>query len=96
MTNKSPVNPTRMTDPSPELQQRVSLSFAQQHPQRLFRGCKVAAVGEALVVRIYSHDAGFPNLIPTPYQIFRFDSDSGSLSPLSGEEAAPYTIPNYK
>ena len=85
-----------MTDPSPELQQRVSLSFAQQHPQRLFRGCKVADVGGALVVRIYSHDARFPILMPTPYQVFRFDPDSGSLSLLSGEEAAPFTISNYK
>ena len=35
-----------MTDPSPELQQLVSLSFAQQHPQRLFRGCKDARLAE--------------------------------------------------
>jgi len=85
-----------MIDPSPELQQRLGSSFARQHPQRLFRGCKVADVGGVLVVRIYSHDARFPNLIPTPYQIFRFDPDSGSLSVLSGEQAAPFTIANYK
>ena len=85
-----------MTEPSPELEQRVSLSFSQQHPQRLFRGCKVADVGGALVVRIYSHDARFPNLMPTPYQVLRFDPDSGSLSLLNGEQAAPFTITNYK
>jgi hypothetical protein len=85
-----------MTDASPELQQRVSSSFAQQHPHRLFRGCKVADVDGALIVRIYSHDARYPNLMPTPYQVFRFDPDSGTLSLLSGDQAAPFTIPNYK
>ncbi len=85
-----------MTDPSPEFQQRVSLSFGQQHPQRVFRGCKVADVDGVLVVRIYYHDARFPHLMPTPYQVFRFDPDSGTLSLLSGEEAAPFVIANYK
>lgn len=87
---------SRMTDPSPDLEQRVSLSFAQHHPDRLFRSCKVADVGGACVVRIYSHSARAPNLKPTPYQIFRFDPDSGILSLLSGEEAAPFMIANYK
>jgi hypothetical protein len=78
------------------LQQRVSLSFGRQHPQRLFRGCKVADVGGVVAVRIYSNDVRFPHLIPTPYQVFRFDPNSDALSLLSGEEAAPFTIPNYK
>ena len=85
-----------MTDPAPELEQQVRLSFVREYPLRLFRGCKVAEVGRALVVRIYSHDAQSPNLMPTPYEVFRFDPYSGSLRLLSGEEAAPFTIPNYK
>lgn len=85
-----------MTNPSPALLQRVSLRFAQQYPQRLFRGCKVADVAGGIVVRIYSHDARHPILMPIPYQVFRFDTDSGDLSLLSDEEAAPFAIPNYK
>jgi len=62
----------------------------------VFRHCKVADVGGALGVRIYSHDVRFPNLTPTPYQTFLFDADSGTLNLLSGEEAALFTISNYK
>jgi hypothetical protein len=85
-----------MNDPSPELVQRVQKSFAKQEPTRLFRGCKVTEHDGRVIVRIYSNDSRFPSLIPTPYQIFSFDGDSDSLSLLSGEEAAPFTIQNYK
>src|SRR5438874_397300 len=79
-----------MTTPSPELEQQVRLSFCRLEPQRVFRSCKVAEDQRGMVVRIYSHGPGFLRVIPTPYQVFRFDSASGILSPLSGEDAAPY------
>jgi hypothetical protein len=85
-----------MTDPSPKLEQRVRASFLAKYPERLFRGCKVAEVNDALVVRIYNNDARFPNLRPRPYQVFRFDRDSDTLSELSDKDAAPFVIPNYK
>jgi hypothetical protein len=47
-------------------------------------------------VRIYSHSVRCPQLIPTPYQIFRFDGTTGVLSALSSEDAQPYVIHNYK
>lgn len=85
-----------MNEPSPELQERVRTIFAQRESERVFRGCKVAEDGGTLVVRIYSHQARFQNVIPTPYHIFRFDPASDGLSLLSAEEAAPFTIANYK
>jgi len=85
-----------MTDPSPELEQHVRASFAQIEPERVFRGCKVAEQAGAVIVRIYSHAKRFTNLMPTPYQVYRFNPPKGTLSALSREEAAPYVIPNYK
>jgi len=81
-----------MKDPSAELELRARLSFEQQQPLRLFRSCKVAEQDGEVVVRIDSHDKRFPDRKPTPYQVFRFDSDSGSLSLLSSEHAAPFTM----
>jgi hypothetical protein len=86
----------QMTEPSLEFEKRVRLSFASVKPRRVFRGCKVAEQDGTTIVRIYSHDPQFPNLTPTPYQLFRFDVASGNLSPLSSEEAALFTIKNYK
>jgi hypothetical protein len=65
----------------------------QREPERLFRKRKVAEDGGTLVVRIHSHRAQFPNLIPTPYQVYRFDPASCALTLLSTEEALPFTIP---
>ncbi|MFO1482554.1 MAG: hypothetical protein U1F71_04235 [Verrucomicrobiaceae bacterium] len=85
-----------MNEPSAELQERVRASFTQREPERVFRGCKVAEDGATLIVRIYSYRAQFPNIMPTPYQVYRFDPASDALTLLSAEEAAPYTIANYK
>ena len=85
-----------MTEPSPELEERVRLSFARLEPNRVFRGCEVAEQSGAVIVRIYSDQMGLPGGRPTPYQLFRFNSDTGDLSPLSSEDAAPFTIKNYK
>ena len=86
-----------MKEPSPELEEQVRLSFSRQFPQRVFTGCKVAEAGSELVVRIYSRDSkGPPFVIPTPYEIFRFDPQTGDLGLLSGKDAAPFLIANYK
>jgi hypothetical protein len=87
---------TELHDPSPELELHLRQSFARIEPERVFRGCKVADRTGAVVVRIYSHAKRFPNLVPTPYQIYRFDVSAGSLTVLSAEEAAPYVVRNYK
>jgi len=62
----------------------------------VFRGCKVAREGEQTFVRIYSHRVGSEKLTPTPYEVSRFDGARGILTKPSEEEAARYSIPNYK
>ena len=85
-----------MIDPTPELEEKVRLAFVQAEPKRVFRGCKVASEGSQMFVRIYCHCVGWEQLIPTPYQIFRFDAASGLLTPPSKNEDMHYSIPNYK
>ena len=87
---------TVVTEPSPELERHVRESFAQKEPERIFVHCKVAEQGGKVFVRIYSHHQRFPNLMPTPYQVFRFDAATSTLIELNDEEAAPYKIQNYK
>ena len=85
-----------MTDPTPELEEKVRLAFVQSEPARVFRGCKVENRGAQVFVRVYSHRAGWEKLIPTPYQVFRFDPTLSVLTAPSKEEAARYSILNYK
>ena len=85
-----------MTDASPELEQQVRESFARFEQGRMFQGCKVAEDERGTVVRIYSQSTQSPRVLPTPYQIFRFDRSDGTLSLLTGDDAAPYVIKIYK
>jgi hypothetical protein len=85
-----------MSDPTPEFEETVRLAFARVEPSRVFRGCKVASEGPEMIVRVYSHCTGWEKLIPTPYQVFRFDSASGVLTPPSKEQAVRYSVSNYK
>ena len=85
-----------MTEPSPELEQRVRQAFARMHSERVFVDCKIAEDGGDIVVRLYSQRREEPKLMPTPYEVFRFDPIAGTLTPLTGADAAPYLIPQYK
>ena len=84
-----------MNKPSRELEERIRRSFALQEPERQFCGCQVAEDSGTLIARIYSQPAQNPR-IPIPYQIFRFDPVSGSLSLAGAEDAAPFIISNYR
>jgi hypothetical protein len=85
-----------MNDPSPELEQQVRDSFARLEPEQVFCGCKIAETPEEVIVRIYSQGKGYTKIMPTPYQVYRFEPSTGNLRALSDEEAAPYVIQNYK
>ena len=85
-----------MTDPSPVLEQQVRESFARIEPKRVFQGCEVAEDDRGMVVRIYSQSRQRPGVLPPPYRVFRFDPVTGALTPLTGENAAPYMIRTYK
>jgi hypothetical protein len=85
-----------ISDPSPELEQQVRLSFSQLEPERIFRHCKVVGNENGILLRVYSHKARFPTLNPTPYWVYRFDPATGVLARLSDKEAEPFLIKNYK
>ena len=86
----------QMTEPTSDLRRKVEASYSQLEPTRVFQGCKVAQDEKGIVVRVYSQPRKRPGVLPMPYRIFRFDPASGTLSPLTDEEAAPYWIKNYK
>ena len=85
-----------MHEPTPELLHQVKASYSQLEPTRVFQGCKVAEDERGIVVRVYSQSRKSPGVMPPPYRVFRFDSTTGTLVPLTDEEAAPYWIKNYK
>ena len=85
-----------MNEPTPELRQQVEVSYSQLEPARLFQGCKVAEDERGILVRIYSQSRKPPRVMPPPYRVFRFESTTGTLIPLTDEEAAPYWIKSYK
>lgn len=85
-----------MTEPTPEFEAKVRIAFSQIEPARAFHGCKVAIEEKQVFVRIYSRADHQKRLMPTPYQVFRFDPELGLLTPPNDEELKRYTIPNYK
>ena len=85
-----------MTNPSPEFERRVEASYSRLKPERLFQGCKVAEDERGIIVRVYSQSRHRPAVLPPPYETYRFDAATSTLSRLTDEEAAPYRIRNYK
>jgi hypothetical protein len=72
----------------------VRHAIARDIPNREISSIRVChATPSELIVRVY---LPVPKLTPTPYVIYRIELPGLVAARLSGNEAAPYQIANYK
>jgi hypothetical protein len=78
----------------PEVDAAVRAVVARDAPGRKISRIRLCeSSSSALVVRVF---LPVPRFRPTPYLIYRVDLAETVARQLSGSEAAPYLIPNYK